>query len=65
MLRVIVLTQYRRLTDRRTDEIAVASTAHAMRALQRAVKTEPGTKYKNNMLQCEVYTHRKMADCKE
>jgi len=34
------LTQYRRVTDRRTDRtdgIAVASTALAMRALQRAV----------------------------
>ena len=43
MLRAVVLTQYRRVTDRRTDRqtdgIAVASTALAMRALQRAVKT--------------------------
>ena len=41
MLRAVVLTQYRRVTDGRTDEqtdgIAVASTALAMR---RAVKTE-------------------------
>ena len=35
MLRAVVLTQYRRVTD----EIAVASTALAMRALQRPVKT--------------------------
>ena len=48
MLRAVVLTQYRRVTDRRadgrtdgqTDGIAVASTALAMRALRRAVKTE-------------------------
>ena len=47
MLRAVVLTQYRRVTDgrtdrqtdRRTDGIAVASTALAMRALRRAVKT--------------------------
>jgi len=43
----VVLTQYRRVadgqtdgqTDRQTDGIAVASTALAMRALRRAVKT--------------------------
>jgi len=39
VLRAVVLTQYRRVTDRQTDGIAVASTALAMRALQRAVKT--------------------------
>jgi len=42
VLRAVVLTQYRlvthRQTDRRTDGIAVASTALAMRALRRAVK---------------------------
>jgi len=42
VLRVVVLTQYRRVTDGQTDEqtdgIAVASTAFAMRALRRAVK---------------------------
>jgi len=42
MLRAVVLTQYRcvteRRTDRRMDGIAIASTALAMRALQRAVK---------------------------
>jgi len=41
VLREVVLTQYRRVTDRRMDRqrdgIAVASTALAMRALQRAV----------------------------
>jgi len=41
VLRVVVLTQYRRVTDgqtdRRTDGIDVASTALAMRALWRAV----------------------------
>jgi len=36
VLRVVVLTQYRRVTDGRTDGIAVASTALTMR---RAVKT--------------------------
>ena len=48
MLRAVVLTQYRRVTDGHTDRrtdgqtdgIAVASTALAMRALRRAVKTE-------------------------
>jgi len=38
VLRAVVLTQYRRVTDRRTDRqtngIAIASTALAMRALQ-------------------------------
>jgi len=50
VLRAVVLTQYRRVTDRRTDGrtdrqtdrqtdgIAVASTEHAMRSLRRAVK---------------------------
>jgi len=41
VLRAVVLTQYRRVTDRRTDRqtdgIAVASTALPMRALRRAV----------------------------
>ena len=51
VLRAVVLTQYRRVTDRRTDGrtdgqadkqtdgIAAASTALAMRALRRAVKS--------------------------
>jgi len=43
VLRAVVLTQYRRVTDRRTDgqtdRIAIASTALAMRALRRAVKS--------------------------
>jgi len=34
MLCAIVLTQYRRVMDRRTDGIAVASTALAMRAIK-------------------------------
>ena len=42
VLRAVVLTHYRRVTDRHTDRqtdgIAVASTALAMRALRRAVK---------------------------
>jgi len=42
-LRAVVLTQYRRVTDRQTDKqtdgIAIASTALAMPALRRAVKT--------------------------
>jgi len=41
VLHAVVLTQYRRVTDGRTDGqmagIAVASTALAMRALRRAV----------------------------
>ena len=43
VLCAVVLTQYRRVTDRltdgQTDGIAIASTALAMRALRRAVKT--------------------------
>jgi len=39
VLRAVVLTQYRRATDGQTDGIAIASTALAMRALRRAVKT--------------------------
>ena len=43
VLRAVVLTQYRRVTDRQTDRqtdgIAVASTALAMRALRRALET--------------------------
>jgi len=42
VLRAVVLTQYRRVTDRRTDGrtdgIAIANTALAMRALRSAVK---------------------------
>ena len=43
VLRAVVLTQYRRVTDRRTDgrNCRIASTALAMRALRRAVKTVP------------------------
>jgi len=49
VLRAVVLTQYRRVTDGRTDGIGIASTALAMRALRRAVKWEllfikPGVK---------------------
>jgi len=43
VLYAVVLTQYWRVTDRRTGQtvrIAIASTTHAMRALRRAVKTE-------------------------
>jgi len=44
VLRAVVLTQYRRATDRRTDGQtdgnAIASTALAMRALRRAVKSD-------------------------
>ena len=39
VLRAVVLTQNRRVKDGRTDGIAVASTALAMRALRGAVKT--------------------------
>ena len=38
MLHAVILTQYRRVTDGRTDGIAVANTALAMRALWRTVK---------------------------
>jgi len=40
VLRAVVLTQYRRVTDGQTDGIAVASTALAMRVLRRAVKSD-------------------------
>ena len=40
VLRAVVLTQYRRVADGRTDGIAVASTALAMRALRRAVEID-------------------------
>ena len=39
VLRAVVLTQYRRVTDGQTDGNAIASTALAMRTLRRAVKT--------------------------
>jgi len=38
VLRAVILTQYRRVTERQTDGIAIASTALAMRALWRAAK---------------------------
>ena len=40
--------QYRRVTDRQTDGIAVASAALAMRALRRAVKRSSMTLNKNS-----------------
>jgi len=39
VLRAVVLTQSRGVTDGQTDGIAVASTSLAMRALRRAVKS--------------------------
>jgi len=46
VLRAVVLTQYRHVTDRQTDRqtdgIVIASTALAMRALRRTVKYEIG-----------------------
>ena len=52
VLRAVVLTQYRRVadgrTDRQTDGTAVGSTALAMRALRRAVKRSPITFNKNS-----------------
>jgi len=49
VLRAVVLTQYRRVTDgrtdRQTDGIAVASTALAMRALRRAIKRKNVTQH--------------------
>jgi len=38
--RAVVLTQYQRVIDRQADGIAVPSTALAMRALRRPVKTK-------------------------
>jgi len=40
VLRAVVLTQYRRVTDGEPDGIAIASTALAMRALRRAIRKE-------------------------
>jgi len=53
VLRAVVLTQYQRVTDGRTerrtdgqtDGIAIGSTALAMRALRRAVKTSTYRSY--------------------
>jgi len=46
VLRAVVLTQYRRVTDRRkTDGIAIVSTALAMRALRRAAKKHVKQQY--------------------
>ena len=46
VLRAVVLTQYRRVTnrrmDRQTDGVAIASTALAMQALRHAVKNTIG-----------------------
>jgi len=52
--RAVVLTQYQHVTDRQTDGqtdgSAVASTALAMQALRRIVKTKPNTT--RNVGQC-------------
>jgi len=40
VLRAVDLTQYRRVTDRQTDGIGIASTELAMRALRRAVTND-------------------------
>jgi len=45
VLRAVVLTQYRRLTDGETDGIGVASTVLAKRSLRRAVKSEVAKYY--------------------
>ena len=42
VLRAVVLTQYRRVTDGQTDGNAIASTALAMQALRRAVELTVG-----------------------
>jgi len=51
VLRAVVLRQYRHVTDRgtdgQTDGTAVASTALAMRALRRTVKTDCTFTYRN------------------
>ena len=62
MLRAVVLTQYRRVTDRRTDGqtdgqtdgIDVASTALAMRALRRAVKRHVTHKHNTECVKITV-----------
>ena len=61
MLGAVILTQYRRVTDgrtdRQTDGIAVASTVLAMPALWHAVKTNiPETGH--SLLQCHLLTSR-------
>jgi len=46
VLRAVVLTQYRHVTDgRQTDRIAIASTVLAMQALRRTLKTTPTKPY--------------------
>ena len=48
MLRAVVLTEYRRVTDGQTDGIAIASTALAMRrAVKRTVQDRTGKKSQN------------------
>ena len=61
VLRAVVLTQYRRVTygqtDGQNDGIAVASTALAMRALRRAVKTDNILKFKQHYLFTTLLLH--------
>ena len=58
VLRAVVLTQYRHVTDGRmdgqTDGIAIASTALAMRALRRAVIASNWQGYTEKTTRCVV-----------
>ena len=52
VLRAVVLTQYRRVTDRQTDGIAVANSALAMRALRACARCKNNPKITRNVGQC-------------
>ena len=59
VLRVVVLTQYRLVTDRQTDRIAAASTGLAMRALRRAVKMHNRSTFTQRVHYCHLsITHK-------
>ena len=58
VLRAVVLAQYRRVTDGQTDGTAVASTALAMPALRRAVKTDRLTSSTHSGLMTQIFVHK-------
>jgi len=62
VLRAVVLTQYRRVTDGRTDGIAVASTALAMRrAVKRAIFQATVLNYYRPMTVQGVYREHRIS----
>jgi len=62
VLHAVVLTQYRRMTDRQTDGqtdgIGIGSTALAMRALRRAIKVGRQIKEVLGHCQCQCFCHK-------